>query len=34
MENEIVSLKAGVVQEVKVSEGLMVNKGDPLVFIQ
>jgi len=34
MENEITAPKAGVVQEVKVSEGLMVNKGDALMIIQ
>lgn len=34
MENEITAPKAGVVQEVKVSEGLMVNKGEPLVIIK
>lgn len=34
MENEITAPKAGVVQEVKVSEGLMVNKGEPLVTIK
>jgi len=34
MENEIIAPKAGVVQEVKVSEGLMVNKGEPLVIIK
>lgn len=34
MENEITAPKAGVVQEVKVSEGLMVNKGEALMIIQ
>lgn len=34
MENEITTPKAGVVQEVKVSEGLMVNKGQALMVIQ
>jgi biotin carboxyl carrier protein len=34
MENEITAPKAGVVQEVKVSEGLMVNKGETLMVIQ
>jgi len=34
MENEITAPKAGVVQEVKVSEGLMVNKGQALMVIQ
>ena len=34
MENEITAPKAGVVQEVTVSEGLMVNRGDALIVIQ
>lgn len=34
MENEITAPKAGVVQEVNVSEGLMVNKGEALMVIQ
>ena len=34
MENEITAPKAGVVQEIKVSEGLMVNKGEPLIIIK
>ena len=34
MENEITAPKAGVVQEVKVSEGVMVNKGETLMVIQ
>ena len=34
MENEITAPKAGVVQEVKVSEGLMVNKGEVIMTIQ
>jgi len=33
MENEIVALKAGVVKEIKVSEGAIVNKGDVLAVI-
>lgn len=34
MENEIVARKAGVVKEIRVSEGATVNKGDVLVVIK
>jgi len=34
MENEITAPKAGVVQEIRVSEGVMVNKGETLMAIQ
>lgn len=34
MENEIVARKAGVVEEIRVSEGATVNKGDVLVVIK
>jgi len=34
MENEITAPRAGVVQEIKVSEEMMVNKGEALVVIQ
>ena len=33
MENEIAALKAGVVKEIRVSEGAIVNKGDVLAVI-
>lgn len=33
MENEVAALKAGVVKEIRVSEGAIVNKGDVLVVI-
>ncbi len=33
MENEITALKAGVVKEIRVSEGAIVNKGDVLAVI-
>jgi len=34
MENEITAPRTGVVREVKVSEGLMVDKGETLMIIQ